>query len=98
MKDYSIKAQKSMKKDYSVPNKAEPEYVLRVNQDDNNDISIKVEKKNITKEIPQKHKIKRRKKKPSRLKKFILLLLLFIVCFIVSVTIGYNFIFKLFEM
>ena len=98
MKDYSIKAQKSTKKDYSVPNKAEPEYVLRVNQDDNNDISIKVEKKNVTKEIPQKNKVRRKKKKRSAGKKFILLLLLFLVCFIVSVTIGYNLIFKLFEM
>ena len=97
MKDYSVKTKKNVKKDYSVSKKVEPEYVLRVNSDDNNDISIKVEKKNVTKEIPQKTK-KRKKKNRSRGKKFILLLLLFLVCFIVSVTIGYNLIFKLFEM
>ena len=98
MKDYSVKTKKSSKKDYSVSKKATPEYVLRVNSDDNNDISIKVEKKNVSKDIPHKSQVKRKKKKRSRGKKFILLFLLFLVCFLVSVTIGYNLIFKLFEM
>ena len=97
MKDnYYIDQKKRSKKDYSVSKKMEPEYVLKVNSSNKDDISIKVEpKKQIN---PQSSPKKRKKKRKSKIKKFILLILLFIFVFLTSLTIGYNLIFKLFEL
>jgi cytoskeletal protein RodZ len=98
MKDYTIKTKTHPKKDYSISKKPEPEYVLRVNANENNDISIKVMKKPKLKDNPRNLPVKKKKKKHSGLKKFVLLMLLYVVCFIVSVTLAYNFVFKLFEL
>jgi len=72
-----------------------PEYVLKVNNLDDGSVSIKcVEKKksknphNLPSVIKKKHPI---------LRKLLLLFLLFTFCFIISVTIGYNIVFMLFE-
>ncbi len=72
-----------------------PEYVLKVNNMDDGSVSIKlVEKKksrnpqNLPAIIKKKHPV---------LRKLFLLLLLFTFFFIISVTIGYNIVFMLFE-